>query len=680
MNPTTARFRQHSSFLKRQTWIVALVMIAFVLQFLGVFLSSSKLLTGLTDLNTFNRLFTLTNRASEGVVSAAQTLDKVTLHTSSVDDLRRVFDANLSEVNRAVGDMEILLPLKVGAGPEIVAAKISLKQYQDAANAAFFLASGKKTGSAGIKTQVLLASQYQLEASEALRKAQIAFRNENTRSFESTYRQRHFPLITAVLLGLTASLAILIVSLYSNRRIRRSIKNLLHATDEIADGNLRYRAPVMEHDEIGKLTFAVNEMVERLELGQDRTIRLQSLTAAFSEALSRDAVANVVMRQGLPALGADAGAVVTLSSDGKTLSLLSSEGYSPEMLKGWDTFSADHESPVGDAIRENKPIWVESRSELVRRYPKVNLHAENRGQSFAAIPLTVSGRVMGGITLSFTEQRIFSREDQAFCISLARQCAQALNRAELYDLSQQAVLVRDEFLSIASHELRTPLTPLKIQIQGLTRLLAQQKLVLPEQERFDRMIGTANSQVIRMTRLIDELLDVTRIGTGNLKLDYSRNDLSKLVRDVVDRFGGELTNIDSAIDLQLEPDLIGSFDPFRIEQVLTNLLTNAMRYGPGKPIHISTRRLPSGEAELEMRDEGLGIAPIDQKRIFERFERASSPLNYGGLGLGLYIVEQIVQRHQGKIRVESELGKGASFIVLLPLEPPANVTPIGAKA
>jgi signal transduction histidine kinase len=185
--------------------------------------------------------------------------------------------------------------------------------------------------------------------------------------------------------------------------------------------------------------------------------------------------------------------------------------------------------------------------------------------------------------------------------------------------------------------------------------------------KLERMIDVTERQVSRLTRLVDDMLDVSRIETGKLELHPEAIDLSELVANVAQRLIPQIYRAGSALTTALEP-AVGCWDRFRIEQVLINLLTNAARYGGGKPIEVVLRVAPDGcAAELSVADCGTGIAKADQERIFGRFERAVSSSEATGLGLGLYIAREIVEAHDGSIAVESESGAGARFIVTLPL-------------
>ncbi|MBK9265117.1 MAG: CHASE domain-containing protein [Polyangiaceae bacterium] len=230
----------------------------------------------------------------------------------------------------------------------------------------------------------------------------------------------------------------------------------------------------------------------------------------------------------------------------------------------------------------------------------------------------------------------------------------------------EAVKAREEFLSIASHELRTPLTPLKLQLQSVLRLLAREDPAAGTHERVTKSLRAIDGQVDRLGRLVDDLLDASRISAGRMVLERQTVDLKQLLIDVLDRHRKELQSTATVAKLKAPEPVVGTFDRLRIEQVVTNLVTNAIKYAPGKPVHISLSA-KNATAILVMRDEGPGIAPEDIGRIFERFERAVIPGYQGGLGLGLFIARQIVEAHGGTIQAESKLGQGATFTVVLPL-------------
>jgi PAS domain S-box-containing protein len=230
---------------------------------------------------------------------------------------------------------------------------------------------------------------------------------------------------------------------------------------------------------------------------------------------------------------------------------------------------------------------------------------------------------------------------------------------------QEAVRVRDEFLTIVSHELKTPLTALQLQLQSLLqRTDAMDQKVTSKLER-------ANRSGDRLADLIESLLDMSRIATGRLVLDRETCDLAELVRQVAEDLRMAAAKAGSELELQLAGPISGVWDRVRLEQVVINLLANAIKYGAGAPITICLR-LEEGEALLVVRDRGPGVPDSDRERIFGRFERAASTRNYGGLGIGLYVTREILTAHAGSIRVENAPGGGAEFIVRLPAQPAAD--------
>ncbi|MEN2509349.1 hybrid sensor histidine kinase/response regulator [Stutzerimonas stutzeri] len=231
---------------------------------------------------------------------------------------------------------------------------------------------------------------------------------------------------------------------------------------------------------------------------------------------------------------------------------------------------------------------------------------------------------------------------------------------------EAAVRMRDDFMSIVSHELKTPLNTLILEVQLRKLQLGRNNLAAFSEDRLRQMVDKDERQIQSLIRLIDDMLDVSRIRTGKLSIRPSRADLGKLAASVVENFAPQMEASGCTLLFQRPEPIIGVWDEFRIEQVLANLLTNAMRYGAGKPVQVSVSATPEG-ACIEVRDQGIGISQKSLERIFCQFERAEGSESSAGLGLGLFIAEQIVKAHNGRIQVVSEEGKGALFRVLLPL-------------
>jgi signal transduction histidine kinase len=248
--------------------------------------------------------------------------------------------------------------------------------------------------------------------------------------------------------------------------------------------------------------------------------------------------------------------------------------------------------------------------------------------------------------------------------ALRRASAEAAARARA---SEAAIAARDEFLAIAAHELRTPLTSMLLQIEAVERSVTTGSG--PVSERIG-IVGLGR-QARRLSGLIDGMLDVTRLTAGRLELVFEKMDLAALVRDVAQRFTVDASAAKCTLRLDLPEPLIGTWDEARLDQIVTNLLGNAIKYGAGGVIEVEGR----GEGErvqLTVRDHGIGISATDQQRIFHRFERASGQRQHPGLGLGLWITSELCKALDGRITVASALGAGAAFTITLPRSSPQS--------
>ena len=231
---------------------------------------------------------------------------------------------------------------------------------------------------------------------------------------------------------------------------------------------------------------------------------------------------------------------------------------------------------------------------------------------------------------------------------------------------EHAVRMRDDFMSIVSHEVRTPLNGLILETQLRKMHLARDNAAASTLDKMKAMVERDERQIQSLIRLIEDMLDVSRIRTGKLSIRPGQFDLSRLVSTLVETFAPQISAAQSSVNLNAESPVVGLWDEFRIEQVVSNLLTNALRYGAKSPIDVSVY-VEGENAIVEVRDQGIGISEENQQRIFQQFERVSAKHAVAGLGLGLFISEQIVAAHGGKITVQSALGEGAVFRVSLPL-------------
>jgi signal transduction histidine kinase len=237
--------------------------------------------------------------------------------------------------------------------------------------------------------------------------------------------------------------------------------------------------------------------------------------------------------------------------------------------------------------------------------------------------------------------------------------------------AQRAIEARDEFLSVASHELNTPLTSLKLALQALQ---PEGTTGAPASSRLAQL---ATKQVDRLERLVAELLDVTRLRRGTLQMTPADVDLTELVHEVAARLTPNFERSQSRLEAVTNGAIIGHWDRSRIDQVITNLLVNAIKFGEGRPIRVEAT-LAGERARLVVRDHGRGIPPDRIDRGFVAYERAVPTAHYGGLGLGLFIVRSLVEQHGGTVHAES-VGDGAAFIVELPLRPTFDDEPAPAR-
>lgn len=233
---------------------------------------------------------------------------------------------------------------------------------------------------------------------------------------------------------------------------------------------------------------------------------------------------------------------------------------------------------------------------------------------------------------------------------------------------REAIVARDEFLSIASHELKTPLTSLILNGQMLKKQIQKDDPSALSREKVEKFVDHTNKQTARLTRLVDDMLEISRLRTGKLSVEKESVNLTELLNDLKSRFDELfIESTGEELHLEISQNITGMWDKMRLEQTFSNLLTNALKYGNKRPVRMTVER-ENERAVISVIDQGLGIKPENKEKIFQRFERAGISANdISGLGLGLYIAKQIVLAHDGSIFVESEIGKGSKFVVSLPV-------------
>jgi K+-sensing histidine kinase KdpD/ActR/RegA family two-component response regulator len=438
---------------------------------------------------------------------------------------------------------------------------------------------------------------------------------------------------------------------------------------------LRARAD-QELSDRQKAEEALRDSEARYRALAARTSRLHALTAALSEALTLHAVGKAVVRQGKLVVGAQAGAVTLLVANGTQFEILADDSGHDDRRGSRTPVSAG--LCVTTAVETRQPVFVGSFVEWQRDYWRSAAQAADGGfESTVALPLMAEGNPLGVLSFYFTAPVNFDDEFRALLTSVAQHCAQALDRARLYETEHGARTdaeaenrMKDDFLSIVSHELRTPLNA----ILGWAAMLRTGSL---DAARTVRAIQAIHDNSSRQARLIDELLDVSRIAAGRASLDLQKLDLGEVLRGAVESIlpsaeaQGVTVHLHHAGSLQLEGDIR------RLEQIFLNLLSNAVKFTPAGG-RIDVRVAPADRrVEVQVADTGIGIEPEFLPHVFDRFRQADSHTTrvHGGLGLGLSIARNLVDAHGGSIAVHSEgRGQGTTFTVTLPLATAGRLT------
>jgi signal transduction histidine kinase len=405
-----------------------------------------------------------------------------------------------------------------------------------------------------------------------------------------------------------------------------------------------------------------------------RTSRLHALAASLSEAVTLEAVAHAIVTHGRIVTGATAGEVATLIEDGTAFEILYSD-FSGSGHDRPDRYPAEPGLCATHAIETREPILVSSFEEWQARYSRsAALAADGGFVSAAALPLLAEGRGIGVLSLYFTAPLNFDEEYRNLLISVAQHSAQALDRARLYESAQTAKSeaetanrLKDDFVSIISHELRTPLNAML----GWTALLRKGSI---DDATVARALQSIHDNATRQARLVDELLDFSRLQSGRLVLEMETCDLRRLLRGVVEAVIPSAAA--RAIELVLAPVPAVQLraDPRRLEQVFFNVLGNALKFTEnGGRVSIDATE-DEESVEVRITDTGAGIEPGFLPYVFDRFRQEERPASrrYGGVGLGLSIARELVEAHGGRIAAESEgPGCGSTFVITLPLASPA---------
>ena len=424
-------------------------------------------------------------------------------------------------------------------------------------------------------------------------------------------------------------------------------------------------------DSRNRLLALEREARTRTELLVTELRALQSITEAALAHLDLDSLLLELLDRLSEALEVDTVAVLLLTEDQQWLVPRAAKGIEEEVQAGIRL-------PLGRGFAgriaaERRPIVLDD----VQHADVLNPILRQKGiRSLLGVPLVVEGRPLGVLHVGSLHMRRFTDDETRFLQVAADRVALAIEHARLYETAESArqaaesagqqLQVRDEFLSVAAHELRTPITGLRAAAQVVTRQLRRGDDV--PRERLAQMVNIIDHESEKLIRLISQLLDISRLEGGRISLELSSFDLAAVVRSLVARVHlqapGVLIRVESPESFWIAADAL------RIEQVLQNLLDNAVKFSPEEgEITVELTRPGLNLAQVAVRDHGIGVAPDERELIFNRFYQVESSERTTGLGLGLYISREIVERHGGRIWVESPPDGGSRFVLELPVGP-----------
>ena len=450
-----------------------------------------------------------------------------------------------------------------------------------------------------------------------------------------------------------------------------------------ADGAYRWfvgRA-ASSRDEAGRVVhwFGSCTDIHDEVVGRERLARLNAVTEALAEALDADAIARIVVREGVGAVGAQAGALAVLTDDDESLEMLGDATVPGPMAARWRHFRLDAPVPMAEVVRTGESLFLETAPVLAARYPVLAEQMAELGVRAAAVlPLVWGGRTLGSLAFRYGEPRPFDDALRDFLATFARQCAQALERARLYALerhareeaeaaraeAQRANVAKGDFLAMMSHDLRTPINAtlgyldlLGLGIRG--PLTAEQRHDVERMQRSQRAL----------LALVNEVLDYTRVEAGRADCRRDPLALGDVVRDVVPIVEALAAQKGVRFEAAPVPELVGVGDADRVRQVLLNLLSNAVKFTATGG---SVRLTMEGDARvvrMHVTDTGRGIAPGELASVFEPFvqvARDRDRTTREGIGLGLAIARELARAMDGDLTVASEEGRGSTFTLALP--------------
>jgi len=431
-------------------------------------------------------------------------------------------------------------------------------------------------------------------------------------------------------------------------------------------------------DQEQQVAFAIGQIIatrvatralSRNDERERKAALLADVMTEVAEAFGSSAAAQVAVDRAVPTLG-DFCMLVGL--EGTEVSNIAAAHIHPEGLALVQRIMARHPPSLSGAgfashaIREQESLLVPDVDDRTARYYGMqgdyleDVMALGVRSAMAA-PFSVRGVMRGAMVFGSSFLR-YDQNDLKFAEAYAQRVGLILENGRLYRRAQEAIGARDEFLSLASHELRTPLTAISL----LAQLIAREASTLPAGVLTSLGQGMVR-QTGRLDRLAARLLSASEIASHAPTINRERVDLSELVRDLTVAFSSAAAAVGSSLRARAEDHVIGYVDPIRIEQVLGNLIDNAVKFGMGNPIEVELNA-KNGDATISVRDHGPGLPLEEQAEIFKRYQRGSGAAGVGGLGLGLHVVREIVESHGGTVGVDARPGKGSTFTITLPLD------------
>jgi signal transduction histidine kinase len=430
---------------------------------------------------------------------------------------------------------------------------------------------------------------------------------------------------------------------------------------------------VLTHEDI----TARVETEARLRATAAQAERLQALTAALSVASTSEEVAEAVVTHAASVFDAAGVVVARIASDGEQLVIMRAGAMPHELEDAWRRFPLDAPVPLAEVARTGEPIFLESRQQWGSRYPEAAAMLETTGHHANAVaPLVVNGRVLGVLGAAFEAPRTFDDADRALALTIAQQCAQALERARLFEAeraarqeAEAANRAKGDFLAAMSHELRTPLNAIAGHVQLLDMELygpvtAAQREALERIERAQRYL----------LRHVNDVLNFARLQAGRVEYELVPVALAELVHELDPMIGPQVTARSLAYAVEVDGSHVVLADRMKLMQVLLNLLSNAVKFTlPGGRVSVECVDRADGTGDagtvfIRVSDTGIGIANDRSSAIFEPFVQvdASPAGRASGAGLGLAISRDLVRGMGGELRVRSTLGVGTSFTISLP--------------